>query len=86
MEIDWNAFFLVFAASIVFSLVVVSAFSFGVRLYTNAELHRSASKKGNQQAAVRELVSLTFSYMCFAIATGALLYGIYLVVPFFHKA
>ena len=86
MEIDWNAFSLVFAASVGFSLVVVSAFSFGIRLYTNAELHRTASKKGNQQAAVRELVSLTFAYMCFAVATSALIYGTYLVIPFFHKS
>ena len=85
MTIDWNAFFLVFVVSIGFSITVVTAFSFGVRLYTNAGLHRSASKKGDQQAAVRELGSLTVAYMCFAVAAAALFYGIYLIVPYFHQ-
>lgn len=84
MEIDWNAFFLVFASSIGFSTVIVATFAFGVRLYTNAQSLVSAAKKGNQKAAVNEAVNRAIAYSMFAIASGALLYGIYLVVPFFH--
>lgn len=84
MEIDWNAFFLVFASSIGFSTVIVATFAFGVRLLTNAQSLVSAAKKGNQKAAVSEALNRALSYSMFTIASGALLYGIYLIVPFFH--
>ncbi len=84
MTIDWNAFLLVFGASIGFSTVIVATFSFGVRLYTNAQSFVSAAKKGNQSAAVSEALNRAVAYAMFAIASGALLYGIYLIVPIFH--
>lgn len=84
MEIDWNAFFLVFAASIGFSVVIVATFAFGVRLYTNAQSFVGAAKKGSQQAAVSEALNRALAYAMFAIASSALLYGIYLIVPSFH--
>ena len=86
MEIDWNAFGLVFAASVGFSTVIVATFAFGVRLYTNALSFVNAAKKGNQKAAVSEALNRMVAYSMFAIAGGALLYGIYLVVPAFHLA
>ncbi|MFM2411998.1 MAG: hypothetical protein RLZZ587_331 [Actinomycetota bacterium] len=84
MEIDWNSFGLVFAASIGFSTVIVATFAFGVRLYTNALSYVSAAKKGNRSAAVSEVLNRAVAYSMFAIASGALLYGIYLIVPIFH--
>lgn len=84
MEIDWNSFGLVFAASIGFSTVIVATFAFGVRLYTNALSFVSAAKKGNRNAAVSEVLNRAVAYSMFAIAGGALLYGIYLIVPIFH--
>jgi hypothetical protein len=84
MEIDWNSFGLVFAASIGFSTVIVATFAFGVRLYTNALSFVSAAKKGNRNAAVSEVLNRAVAYSMFAIASGALLYGIYLIVPIFH--
>ena len=84
MTIDWSAFALVFFASIGFSVVIVATFAFGVRLYTNAQYFVEAAKRGSQKAAVREAVNRAVSYSMFAIASGALLYGIYLVVPAFH--
>lgn len=84
MEIDWNAFFLVFASSIGFSTVIVATFAFGVRLYTNAQSLVGASKKGNQRAAISEAVNRAVAYSMFAVASGALVYGIYLIIPFFH--
>lgn len=84
MSIDWNAFVLVFGASIGFSTVIVATFSFGVRLYTNAQSFVGAAKKGNQSAAVSEALNRAVAYSMFAIASGALLYGIYLIVPAFH--
>lgn len=84
MDIDWNSFFLVFAASLGFSVVIVLTFALGVRLYTNAEVQRRQSKKGDQTAAVAELWNRTVSYALFALSSSALLYGIYLIVPYFH--
>lgn len=84
MDIDWNSFFLVFAASLGFSVVIVLTFALGVRLYTNAEVQRRQSKKGDQAAAVAELWNRTVSYALFALSSSALLYGIYLIVPYFH--
>ena len=84
MEIDWNSFGLVFAASIGFSTVIVATFAFGVRLYTNALSFVSAAKKGNRNAAVSEVLNRAVAYSMFAMASGALLYGIYLIVPIFH--
>lgn len=84
MTIDWNSFGLVFVASIGFSTVIVATFAFGVRLYTNAQSFVSAAKKGNQKAAVNEVINRAIAYSMFAIASGALLYGIYLIVPIFH--
>jgi hypothetical protein len=84
MEIDWNAFILVSVSSVIFSTVIVATFAFGVRLYTNALSFVSAAKKGSQTAAVSEVLNRTVAYIMFAIAGGALLYGIYLIVPIFH--
>lgn len=84
MEINWNGFVLVFAAAIGFSVVIVLTFALGVRLYTDAELHKRVAKKGKQSAAVSELWSRTLSYALFALSSTALLYGVYLVVPYFH--
>lgn len=86
MEINWNAFLLVFVASVSFAVVIVLAFALGVRFFTNAELHKSVSKKGSQTAAVAELWNRTVSYALFTVSAGALLYGIYLIVPYFHNA
>lgn len=84
MDIDWNAFVLVFGASLGFSVAIVLTFALGVRLYTNAEVQRRLSKKGNQSAAVAELWNRTISYALFAVSSSALLYGIYLIVPYFR--
>ncbi len=84
MTIDWSGFGLVFAASIGFSVVIVATFALGVRLLTNAEHFVGPAKRGSQKAAVREVINRAISYSMFSFAFGALLYGIYLVVPAFH--
>lgn len=86
MSIDWNAFLLVFVASVGFAVAIVLLFSLGVRLYTNAESYKSAAKKGSQSAAVSELWNRFISYAMFTLASFALCYSIYLIVPYFHLA
>jgi hypothetical protein len=81
--IDWNAFFLVFAASLGFTGLIVACFSFGVRFLTNAQNIAPKARKGNSKAQQSEVLNLIGAYVTFAICACALAYGIYLVVPFF---
>jgi hypothetical protein len=84
MNINWVGFLTVAAVSITATVLVVALFSLGVRLLTTADNLVSATKKGNQRAISTEALSRTGSYVVFALCLAALLYGIYLVVPYFH--
>ncbi|AOY55700.1 hypothetical protein [Candidatus Rhodoluna planktonica] len=86
MEINWSSFALVAGASVTFTLVIVGFFSLGMRLLTNAQHAAPAAKKGKAAAVRVEAFNRTFAYFFFALCAGALLYGIYLVVPYFHLA
>lgn len=83
--INWLSFGIVAAASIVFTLVIVSGFSLGVRFLTNSENLVKAAKKGNAQAIRKEALNRITAYVLFAMCSMALLYGIYLVIPTLHK-
>ena len=83
--IQWSSFAIVAIASIAFTLVIVSGFSIGVRLLTNAQNHSKRVEAGNQKAASREALFRMGAYMLFALCALALAYGIWLVVPGFHK-
>ena len=76
--IDWGSFLLVAVASLVSTAVVVSLYSFGLRL---GGLTHPDAQTGE---AVRPGWATALSYLCFGLAAGAVLYGIYLIVPFFH--
>lgn len=83
--IDWGSFLVVAVASLGFTLVIVSTFSLGVRLLTNAQNLVSAAKKGKKRAVQGEALNRIASYMLFALCSAALLYGIYLAIPAFHN-
>lgn len=83
--IDWNSFLIVAAASLAFTLVIVATFSLGVRLLTNAQHMVADAKKGKKKAIQSEALNRMVSYMLFASCAAALIYGIYLVIPGFHK-
>ncbi|MEY4434136.1 MAG: hypothetical protein RIR16_176 [Actinomycetota bacterium] len=82
--IDWASFLLVAGASIAFTLFIVGFFSLGVRLITNARHAMPAAKKGRASAARVEAFNRSLAYVFFAICAAALLYGIWLIVPYFH--
>jgi cytochrome b561 len=82
--INWSSFLLVAAASIGFTLFIVAFFSLGVRLITNARHIMPAAKKGRASAARAEALNRSLAYAFFAICAAALLYGIWLIVPYFH--
>ncbi|WP_213815525.1 hypothetical protein [Glaciihabitans sp. dw_435] len=68
--IDWGSFVVVAVVSIGSAAVLVSLFSFGLRLLAG-ENRRWGARIG--------------AYACFALAALGVLYGIYLIVPALHK-
>ena len=84
ININWNAFLLVFTSALGFTLLIVSCFSVGVRLLTNVQNVQTQARKGKRKAQQSESLNLIGAYLAFAICLVALAYGIYLVVPFLH--
>lgn len=83
--INWNSLLLVASVAIGATVVIASVFSLGVRLLTNARnIMENTKKKAGTNAA--EVVNRAFAYACFTLCAGAILYGIYLIVPYFHLA
>ncbi len=75
--IDWASFLIVAAASLVSTAVVVSLYSFGLRF-------QGLTRQGAGGEPVRPLYATVLAYLCFALSIGAVLFGIYLIVPFLH--
>ncbi|WP_374007165.1 peptidase [Leifsonia sp. LS-T14] len=109
--IDWAAFVLVFAASLIGACFVVAFYALGTRLlavagralfvepveFTDAitvitperaaKLQRKAEKaqRKNPLTPARMRWALTGAYACFTACALAVLYGLYLIIPFFHR-
>ena len=76
--IDWAAFLIVAVAALVSTAVVVSLYSFGLRFQG---LTRTDAQTGE---TTRPAYATVLAYLCFALSIAAVLFGIYLIVPFFH--
>lgn len=70
--IDWAAFFVVLVTTLVAAGAVVTLYSFGLRL------HDGGSTRG---AAWHRPVGIA----CFVACALVVLYGVYLIIPFFHR-
>lgn len=81
INIDWNHLLLVGATAIGASVGVIVLFSLGIRLLTNAEHAKSASKKGNVTALRIEAANRAAAYALFAMSFGAVIFGILLIIP-----
>lgn len=81
--IDWNALLLVAVVSIGAATSVSLAFSLGIRLLTNAK-HIQENSKKKEGAKPLETLNRIAAYALFTLASSAILYGIYLIVPYFH--
>lgn len=68
--IDWSAFVVVALVSLLSAAALVSLYSFGLRLLTV-----------ESRTTARTLAG----YACFVICALGVLYGIYLIVPGFHR-
>lgn len=108
--IDWVAFLIVAVASLVAAAVVVSLYSFGLRLMTTAgripvvepaeftgaitiltqkQAQKEAKRarkasKANPLTPGQKRLALISAYACFALCAGAVLYGVYLIIPALH--
>jgi hypothetical protein len=96
--IDWAAFGIVALAALVSAAVVVSLFAFGLRLLNvgrgvdaddapgSIETTASGSTSVLAPAVRRPRWATIAAVSCFALCSLAVLFGIYLIVPFFHAS
>ena len=84
ITIKWDALIQVFIAAVGFTVLIVGAFAVGIRLLTNAQHAVPGARKGKSKDVQREVVYRVLSYAAFSVTACALLYGIYLIVPYFH--
>ncbi|HSU71746.1 MAG TPA: hypothetical protein VLI70_09840 [Micrococcaceae bacterium] len=73
--INWGAFLVVAVATLISAVVIVGLYATGVRLYAVSVDEHVPSTRIARLAA----------YLCFALCAVGVLYGIYLIVPFFHQ-
>jgi hypothetical protein len=81
--INWSSLILVASVAIGATVGLVTVFSFGMRLLTNARNIQENTKK-KQGVKPAETANRIAAYLMFTICGSAVLYGIYLIVPYFH--
>jgi len=88
MDINWGAIALVFVIGLAATVVVVAAYSFGIRLLATGSPDEGAARQleggPHLQSSARPGGATALGYLCFTIAGAAVLYGLYLIVPQFH--
>lgn len=90
MTIDWLSFLAVFAASILASCVVVICFATGIRLF--ATPHPGAApgsardeEMDDVESTARPRGATAGGIALFVVSGIAVLFGLYLIVPFLHR-
>jgi len=83
--INWSSLILVASVAIGASVGLVTVFSLGMRLLTNARNIQENTKK-KQGVKPAEVINRVAAYLMFTICASAVVYGIYLIVPYFHLA
>jgi len=74
--IDWAAFSVVAAATILGAGSIVLFFALGVRL---------GAEGGDSARQYRRRALVAGSRACYALSGLAVLFGVYLIVPYFHR-
>ena len=95
--IDVMAFVTVFVAALVGAVFVVVTYSLGIRFLatpapvqvredgTLEDFGPDRDDEDDDVESVRPLWATIAAYICFAVSAAAVLYGIYLIVPAFHR-
>jgi hypothetical protein len=74
LGVDWSSIALVFIVALVVVVAVVSLYSTGLLLLSSGD-----------SAATRPRIVTAAAWLCIGIGGVAALYGIYLVIPVFHR-
>jgi hypothetical protein len=89
MTIDWFSFLVVFAAAIISAVVVVALFATAIRLF--ATPHRGAppgaarDEEMDDVEGSRPTGATVGGIVLFVLSGLAVLFGLYLIVPFLHR-
>jgi hypothetical protein len=83
--IEWSSFLLVAMASVAFTLVIVLVFSLGIRFLASSQAQLPLIHSGEIKAIRKEALFRMASYMLFALSGLALMFGIWLIIPGFHR-
>ncbi|MBX3068206.1 MAG: hypothetical protein KF867_00875 [Cryobacterium sp.] len=76
--IDWGAFVVVAVAALVGASAVVAIASLGIRLFESGSI---AERRDSATGKLQRLVARALFVVCAALV----LFGVYLIVPFFHS-
>jgi hypothetical protein len=82
LGVDWGAFVVVFLVALVATVVIVSFYSIGLRLLA---VGAQTDADGQLVKGPRPLAASIGAYLCIAVGIAGVLYGIYLIIPQFHK-
>jgi len=82
IEIKWNDLIMVAGAAIGASALLVTFFSFGVRLLTTAQQSFAGGKgkKAKNQSVAKEIAFRLVAVLFFLAAAAVLVYGLYLII------
>jgi hypothetical protein len=83
MSIDWSALLRVAGVSFAFGVGIVAVFSFGLLALSQVGSAGRAAERtaGGGVAPAR----LALAGLCFLLCAAAVLYGLWLIVPQFHR-
>jgi hypothetical protein len=89
MTINWLSFLIVFVASIVSACVVVVLFATAIRLFATPHPGAAGGSARDEEmddveGPTRPAAATAGGVVLFVLSAIAVLYGIYLIVPFFH--
>jgi hypothetical protein len=91
MTINWLSFVVVFLAAIIASVVVVTLFGGAIRLFATPPRGAAAlgverdEEMDDVQGPTRPAAATAGGVVLFVLTGLAVLYGIYLIIPFFHQ-
>ncbi|MFT4212340.1 MAG: hypothetical protein QM626_10770 [Microbacterium sp.] len=94
LGVDWGAIGLVFVVGLVATVVIVGCYALGTRLLAvgapDVEVPDGGDPEGpaaivRPRRQPRPALATVGAALCYAVGIAATLYGIYLVIPAFHR-
>jgi hypothetical protein len=86
LGVDWSSIALVSITALIATVVIVTAYSLGLRLLAVGSPDDVDGQGATAASAVgRPPIATVGAVLCIAIGVAGVLYGIYLVIPLFHS-